>query len=95
MCFQFPRRWHRWLAHAKWWYNTTYHSSLVMTPYEALYGQPPPTHLVATAEAATVQEVQEWGIERERLTGVLKDRLQVAQNRMKQQADKHRREKEY
>ncbi len=50
---------------------------------------------MATEGTTTLPEVEEWMQERERLTKELRDRLQVAQNRMKEQADKHRREKEY
>lgn len=42
MCFQQPRKWHGWLALAEWWYNTSFHRSLQMTPFQALYGFPPP-----------------------------------------------------
>ncbi|KAH0633599.1 hypothetical protein KY284_036385 [Solanum tuberosum] len=30
---------------SKYWYNTSYHSAIQITPYEALYGRPPPLHL--------------------------------------------------
>lgn len=31
---------------AEWWYNTTYHPALQLTPYEVIYGQPPPLTLL-------------------------------------------------
>lgn len=37
-----------WLAclpMAEYWYNTCFHSAIQTTPYEALYGRPPPLHL--------------------------------------------------
>lgn len=34
---------------AKWWYNTTFHTSLQTTPFEALYGYSPP-HLGISQE---------------------------------------------
>ncbi len=95
MCFQHPQKWCKYLSLAEWWYNTNYHTSLGTTPYMALYGVTPPSILVAAAETATHPEVKVWGQERERLTKELRDKLQIAQNRMTQQADKHRREKEY
>ena len=42
MCFTAPQRWSYWLSLAEWWYNTSYHTSLNMTPFQALYGFPPP-----------------------------------------------------
>ncbi|GKB02638.1 retrotransposable element Tf2 [Tanacetum coccineum] len=37
-----PKAWAKWVSLAKYWYNTTYHTSLKTTTYEVLYGQPPP-----------------------------------------------------
>lgn len=36
-----PNKWVRWLSMAEWWYNTNYHQSIRMTPFEALYGYEP------------------------------------------------------
>lgn len=35
-----PKKWVAWLPLAEWWYNTNYHTTLGMTPYQALYGVP-------------------------------------------------------
>lgn len=37
-----PRQWLCFLPLAEWHYNTAYHSSIQMSPYEAVYGRPPP-----------------------------------------------------
>ncbi len=37
-----PKRWTYWLLWAEYSYNTTWHSAIRMTPYEAVYGVPPP-----------------------------------------------------
>lgn len=37
-----PKDLARWLPLAEWWYNTTYHSSIQQTPFEAVYGRLPP-----------------------------------------------------
>lgn len=42
MTFQEPRNWYSWLPLAEWWYNTTYHTAIQMTPFKALYGYTPP-----------------------------------------------------
>lgn len=40
---QQPGQWTRWLPMAEWWYNTSHHSAINMTPYQALYGKKPPS----------------------------------------------------
>jgi transposase InsO family protein len=42
MCVNSPKRWVHWLSLAEWWYNTSFHASLQMTPFQALYGIAPP-----------------------------------------------------
>jgi hypothetical protein len=37
-----PRQWTSWLPWAEFWYNTMWHASIQMTPFEAVYGVPPP-----------------------------------------------------
>ena len=36
-----PSTWTKWLPWAEWWYNTTFHSAIQLTPFEAVYGWPP------------------------------------------------------
>ncbi|KAL6179353.1 hypothetical protein ACLB2K_050869 [Fragaria x ananassa] len=38
-----PSSWRTLLHWAEWWYNTSYHSTIKMSPFEALYGTPPPS----------------------------------------------------
>jgi Chromo (CHRromatin Organisation MOdifier) domain len=42
MVFEEPRKWVKWLPLAEWWYNTNFHTSIKLTPFEALYGYSPP-----------------------------------------------------
>ncbi|XP_026459814.1 uncharacterized protein LOC113360524 [Papaver somniferum] len=37
-----PTDWSKWLPWAEWWYNTSFHSAIRMSPYQALYSRPPP-----------------------------------------------------
>ena len=37
-----PQSWVEWLPLAEFWFNTNFHVSLKMTPFEALYGFAPP-----------------------------------------------------
>ncbi|XP_058003647.1 uncharacterized protein LOC131180062 [Hevea brasiliensis] len=41
LCYQAPHSWVKWLSLAEWWYNTSYHSALKLSPFEALYGYKP------------------------------------------------------
>ncbi|GKB94317.1 reverse transcriptase [Tanacetum coccineum] len=38
-----PTSWSKYLYLAEFWYNTSYHSAIEMTPFQALYGRPPPS----------------------------------------------------
>jgi hypothetical protein len=46
-CFSSEKQhqWVQWLPLAEWWYNTSYHTTTHMTPFEAVYGQKPPSVL--------------------------------------------------
>lgn len=39
MCGDSPKDWCMWLPVAEWWYNTHFHTSLQLTPYEVVYNQ--------------------------------------------------------
>ncbi|KAL5769827.1 hypothetical protein ACOSP7_013981 [Xanthoceras sorbifolium] len=96
-CFvhQQPRKWHSFLPWAEFWYNTTYHSSAGMTPFQALYGRPPPTIPHYNEGHCQVNEVDSSLTSRDALLRHLKENLHAANNRMKQQADSKRRDIEY
>lgn len=38
-----PKLWVRWIPLAKWWYNTAFHATTQMTPYQVVYGVAPST----------------------------------------------------
>lgn len=40
-----PRAWLEWLPWAEYIYNTAYHSALQTSPFEVVYGRPPPSIL--------------------------------------------------
>ncbi|KAA8524513.1 hypothetical protein F0562_010936 [Nyssa sinensis] len=83
----------KWLPLAKWWYNTTYHVTNGVTPYEALYGQPPPTLKHYVPGDTTVAAADTMLRDRDAILKLLKEHLVQSQQRMKQQADKHRSER--
>ena len=44
ICGDKPKEWSKWLPLAKWWYNTSFHFSSKMTPFDVVYGRQPPTY---------------------------------------------------
>ncbi|KAG8501359.1 hypothetical protein CXB51_003487 [Gossypium anomalum] len=84
-----------WLPLAEWWYNSSYHSVIQLTLYEALYGQPPPTHMPYLAGASSVAVVDRSLQAREVARKLLQFCLKRAQTRMKHFADKHRSERSF
>jgi hypothetical protein len=88
-CFSSERKnqWDQWLPLVEWWYNTSYNTSTRMNPFEAVYGQNPPSILSYLSGFSKVQEVDQMLTFREAIPYTLKENLVMAQNRMKQQAD--------
>ncbi|KAJ0817688.1 putative nucleotidyltransferase, Ribonuclease H, protein kinase RLK-Pelle-RLCK-VIIa-2 family [Helianthus annuus] len=86
--------WLKWLSLAEWWYNTNFHSTIQTTPFQALYGYPPPLFVPYIPKDCNVEAVDQLCLEREQLLQELRKHLLVASNRMKQKADKKRSERE-
>ena len=55
-----PTKWLSWLSLAEYWYNTTYHTALKMSPFQALYGFPPPLILELAIPGPADLEAQEF-----------------------------------
>lgn len=92
MCFTTPRKWHSWLSLAEWWYNTSFHTSLNMTPFQALYGFPPPMVAEVILPDCPDDKARKLLPNRQTAHQLIKDNLNKAQARIKHQADKHRTE---
>jgi hypothetical protein len=95
MVFQEPKQWAKWLSLAEWWYNTSYHSSLQMTPFEALYQYSPPMIGESTFQPGLCPASHLTVTEREKHLKLLKENLLLAQQRMKFYADKNRTERSF
>lgn len=95
MSAESPKSWSKWLPLAQWWYNTTFHSVIRSTPYEMVYGQPPPIHLPYLPGESSCTSVDRSLRKREEAIAMLKFHLSRAQNRMKQSADSHRSERQF
>ncbi|XP_058222847.1 uncharacterized protein LOC131332555 [Rhododendron vialii] len=85
-----PTAWTKWLSLDEWWYNNTFHVSTGITPYEALYGQVPPTLVHYVPNGTAVAAAENLLHDRDTILKLLKERLATSQHRMKQFADMHR-----
>lgn len=90
-----PSSWASLLHWAEWWANTTYHSTIRMTPFQAVYGRPPPQVSMYLPGTSAVRTVDVLLQDRDALLHTLKDHMTIAQNRMKQQSDTGRTEREF
>ena len=90
-----PRLWVRFLSLAEFWYNTSHHSAIGMTPFEGLYGRKPPVLVPYTAGKSKIQTLDELLSNKARIIKILKENLSCARNRMTQQANLHRKDKEF
>lgn len=90
-----PGRWHKWLAWAEYWYNTSFLTSIRMTPFQAMYGRAPPPLLRYGVGASPVDSVERQLMDRDAMLDLLKFHLLRAQQKMKAVADSKRREVQF
>ena len=89
-----PKDWVRWIPWAEYCYNTSWHSATKMTPFEDVYGRPPPNLLTYVPGTAKSMEIDETLSARDRVLKLLSSNLAAAQNRMKQVYDNKHIDKE-
>ncbi|KAK4402762.1 Transposon Ty3-G Gag-Pol polyprotein [Sesamum angolense] len=77
MCHLQPKHWFRWLALARHWYNTNFHTGLKYTPFQALYGYPPTPLSIDPYLPSHSTVVSDYMLEHNKMIGVLKANLQV------------------
>ena len=70
-----PNTWIEWLPLAKFWFNTNFHTSIKLTPFDALYGYPPPRVLDYVAGTTKVGVVDLMLRNRQQLLALLKQNL--------------------
>ncbi|GJQ99061.1 retrotransposon-related protein [Tanacetum coccineum] len=85
-----PKEWKKWLSLAELWYNSNFHTSIQTTPFEAVYGQSLPIHVLYLGGLSKVDAVDRPLEAREQAIQMLKFHLSRSQNRMKHQANKKR-----
>ena len=85
-----PHRWLEWLPLVEYWFNSNFHTSLKLTPFEALYGFPPPTLQSYIPGTTKVDALDSLLCQRDAVLATLKGHLAAAQEKMKFPADKHK-----
>jgi hypothetical protein len=90
-----PKKWRTWLPMAEFWYNSSFHTSLGCSPFKALYGVEP--NFGAMPNLGTVEDEALGNVpaERQAYLDLLREHLLRAQVRMKNQADKHRSDRQF
>ncbi|KAM1291076.1 hypothetical protein ACFX2H_018035 [Malus domestica] len=88
-----PKKWVQWLPWAEWCFNTSFHTSSKHTPFEIVYGYPPPQVIPYEMGTTKMETVEQELMNRDKVLSILKNNLVVAQKRMKQYTDKKRTER--
>lgn len=95
MTFQQPREWLLWLTMAEWWYNTTYHTSLKLTPFQALYGYPRPQLRELSIPCNVSDEAKVTVEQKEQMMQQVQVNLQQSHARINHFVDKKRSERSF
>ncbi|GJR19464.1 ty3-gypsy retrotransposon protein, partial [Tanacetum coccineum] len=90
-----PQQWVRFLPWAEYCYNSSYHSSIKMSPFQALYGRPPLHVIPYPPGSSKVATVDELLVEHDRLLRQLKESLLTAKHQMEVKANRKRRDIEF
>jgi hypothetical protein len=90
--FQNPKGWYKLIPMAEYWYNTAFHTSAGMTPFKAVYGREAPGLIRYGSQPSDPPDVREQLLQREAIIDQLKGHLRRAQQVMKTNADKKRKE---
>jgi Integrase zinc binding domain len=95
MVFEHPKKWVKWVSLAEWWYNTNYHTTIKTTPFEALYGYPPPHIPLGAPPRGAIKMPLKCLVDRQAALRTLKEHLTRAQARMKKYTDLKRSERSF
>lgn len=90
-----PKEWSKWLAWAEYCYNTSWHSAIKTTPFEVVYGRPPPSLLSYISGMTQVDAIERQLMTRDQVIKELRATLKEAQARMKNVYDKNHRERQF
>ena len=72
---ELPKKWVDHLSSAKLWYNTKFHPTTRMTPFDALYGYPPSMPKITLQGDSLVEAVDYTTKTREQIPKILQHNL--------------------
>ena len=90
-----PCAWVGWLSWAEYCYNTSFHTALRATPFEVVYGRPPPPILPYRPGTARTEAADALLRGRDEMLAEVRQRLVQAQQLAKRYYDAHHREVEF
>ncbi|WVZ95411.1 LOW QUALITY PROTEIN: hypothetical protein U9M48_041179 [Paspalum notatum var. saurae] len=90
-----PSKWYDWLPLAEFWYNSSDHSDIGRSPFQALYGYPPRHFGINSTDAVSSTGLEDWCREHAVMQALIKQQLGRSRLRMKRQEDKNRSEREF
>ncbi|KAK4397317.1 Transposon Ty3-I Gag-Pol polyprotein [Sesamum angolense] len=85
-----PTRWTQFLLLAEFWYNTSFHSAIGMSPFEALYGRKPPSLAGYSPSNSKFESLDSTFSTRQTILQLLKSNLRKAQHPMAHQFNSKR-----
>ncbi|XP_019240554.1 PREDICTED: uncharacterized protein LOC109220546 [Nicotiana attenuata] len=94
-CSDSPADWCAFLPLAEWWYNSSHHSVIQTSPFELLYGYPPPLHLPYLPGDSPSTDIDSIFLLRDFKLQLAKHHLVRAQQRMQDQANAHRTDRQF
>lgn len=94
-CSQQPKLWIKYLPLVEFAYNSSYHRSLGMSPFKALYGQECFTPLKLASPDLIIPAAQNYLQEMDQQLDIIKQNLKRAKDRQKSYADQHRSIREF
>jgi hypothetical protein len=90
-----PRSWVDWLSWVEYCYNTSFHTALRATPYEVVYGRPPPHILPYTTGTAKTEAPDSLLRSRDEMLTEVRQCLLQAQQLSKKYYDANHRDLEF
>jgi transposase InsO family protein len=90
-----PRSWLQWLPWAEFYYNSSFQTAIGVTPFQVVYGRPPPSLIQYETGLTKVAAVDVKLRDRDEFRTEIRDRLLLAQEVMQARHDQKHRDLEF